>query len=159
LLELSNEQNGNEFDFNELRAALNLPTRDTIDPADIDALKISIVQIPLLDVAKLSDEDLLTLYRRVVMKHASEAIRHVAKEVLRRSSLNDKVDKNETYDLLIRTAVDVDDALSYVAAAKKTAADAGTSPARWLLAELSIRLSRAEATACQSWFKRFKRAT
>lgn len=149
LLELGNEQNGNEFEYNELRAALNLPTRDTIDPAGIDAMKVSVVQIPLLDVAKVSDEDLLVLYRRVVLKHASDAIRHLAKEVLHRSSLNGKVDKNETYDLLIRTAVDADDALSYVSDAKKTAADAGESPARWLLAELSIRLSRAEATECQ----------
>ncbi|MDA1054925.1 MAG: hypothetical protein O3C40_31260 [Planctomycetota bacterium] len=149
LLELGNDQNGSEFDFNELRQALNLPTRDTIDPAGIEALKISIVQIPLLDVAKLSDEDLLMLYRRVVLKHASESIRHLAKEVLHRGSLNGKVDKNETYDLLIRTAVDVDDALSYVADAKKTAADAGVSPARWLLAELSIRLSRADTAECQ----------
>ncbi len=149
LLELGNDQNGNEFDFNELRKALNLPTRDVIDPAGIDALKISIVQIPRIDVAKLSDEDLLMLYRRVVLKYASEAIRHLAKEVLHRSSLNDKVDKNETYDLLIRTAVDSDDALSYVADAKKTATDADESPARWLLAELSIRLSRAESEECQ----------
>jgi hypothetical protein len=149
LLELGSEQNGNEFDYNELRSALNLPTRDMTDPTGIDALKISLVQIPLLDVAKVSDEDLLMLYRRVVLKHASGAIRHLAKEVLQRSSLNDKVDKNETYDLLIRTAVDVGDALSYVADAKKTAADAGESPARWLLAELSIRLSTADTAECQ----------
>ncbi|MBC8351559.1 MAG: hypothetical protein H8E66_06200 [Planctomycetes bacterium] len=150
LLELGNEQNGNEFDFNQLRKALNLPTRDTIDPVGIEPLKISIVQIPLIDVAKLSDEDLLMLYRRVVLKHASEAIRHLAKEVLHRSSLNDKVDKNETYDLLIRTAVDADDALAYVADAKQTAVDADESPARWLLAELSIRLSRADTAECQN---------
>ncbi|MEX0819050.1 MAG: hypothetical protein WD070_05645 [Pirellulaceae bacterium] len=149
LLELSGEQNGYEFDFNELRQTLNLPTRDAIDPAGIDTLKISLVQVPLLDVAKLSDKDLLTLYRRVVLKHAAEAIRHLAKEVLRRGSLNDKVDKNETYELLIRTAVNAEDALSYVADAKKTTTDAGGSPARWLLAELSIRLSRAESMACQ----------
>jgi tetratricopeptide (TPR) repeat protein len=149
LLELGSEQNANEFDFNELRKALNLPTRDMIDPAGIDALKISIVKVPLLDVAKVSDEDLLMLYRRVVLKHASEAIRHLAKEVLHRSSLNDKVDKNETYDLLIRTAAGANDALSYVADAKKTAADAGQSPARWLLAELSIRLSTADTAECQ----------
>lgn len=149
LIELGSEQNGNEFDFNELRKALNLPTRDTIDPAGIDALKISIVKVPLLDVTKVSDEDLLMLYRRVVLKNASKAIRHLAKEVLHRSSLNDKVDKNETYDLLIRTAAGANDALSYVADAKKTAADAGQSPARWLLAELSIRLSTADTAECQ----------
>jgi len=149
LLELGSEQNGGDFDFNELRKSLGLPTRDTIDPAGIDALKISIVKIPLLDVAKVSDEDLLMLYRRVVLKHASEAIRHLAKEVLHRSSLNGKVDKNETYDLLIRTAVDAGDALNYVADAKKTAAEAGESPARWLLAELSIRLSTADTAECQ----------
>ena len=149
LLELGSEQSGSEFDFNELRKALQLPTRDTIDPAGIDALRISIIKIPLLDVAKVSDEDLLMLYRRVVLKHASEAIRHLAKEVLQRSSLNDKVDKNETYDLLIRTAVDSKDALVYVADAKKSAADAGVSPARWLLAELSIRLSTADTAECQ----------
>ncbi|MCA9123998.1 MAG: hypothetical protein H6822_13045 [Planctomycetaceae bacterium] len=150
LLELGSEQNGSEFDFNELRKSLNLPTRDTIDPTGIDALRISIVKIPLLDVAKLSDEDLLMLYRRVVLKHASEAIRHLSKEVLHRSSLKEKVDKNETYDLLIRTAVNADDALAYVADAKKNASDAGESPARWLLAELSIRLSRADTAECQT---------
>jgi hypothetical protein len=149
LLELGSEQNGSEFDFNELRRALNLPTRDTIDPAGIDALKISIVKIPLLDVSKVADEDLLMLYRRVVLKHASEAIRHLAKEVLLRGSLNGKVDKNETYELLIRTAANAPDALSYVADAKKTATEAGESPARWLLAELSIRLSTADTAECE----------
>lgn len=149
LLELSSEQNGNEFDFNELRKTLNLPTRESIDPAGIDALRMSIVNIPLLDVSKVSDKDLLVLYRRVVLKHASEAIRHLAKEVLRRGSLNGQVDKNETYDLLIRTAVNVADALSYVADARKTATEAGESPARWLLAELSIRLSTADTAECQ----------
>ena len=149
LLELANRENSHDVEFNELRQSLNLPTRDTIDPADINAASISIVQIPLVDVANLSDEDLLMLYRRAVMKHASEAIRRVAKEVLHRGSLNDKVDKNETFDLLIRTALDVDDALGYVADAKKSATAAGGSPARWLLAELSIRLSRAEAAECQ----------
>ena len=149
LLEIGNEQSGNEFDFNELRRELSLPTRDTIDPADIDPMRMSIVQVPQIDVAKLSDEDLLTLYRRVVLKNASESIRHLAKAVLDRGSLNDKVDKNETYDLLIRTATDAEDALSYVADAKKKATDAEESPARWLLAELSIRLSRGEAMECQ----------
>ena len=36
-----------------------------------------------------------------------------------------------------------------LAGVKKTAADAGESPARWLLAELSIRLSQADTSECQ----------
>lgn len=150
LLELSNESNNADFDFNELRQELGLPTRDAIDPADIDVMTLSLLQIPFVDVDKLSDEDLLTLYRRVVLKYAVTAMRKLAEEVLRRESLDDKVDKNEAYDLLIRTAPESDDALRHVEEAKEAAATRGESPARWLLAELSIRLSRYEAETAQS---------
>jgi len=149
LLELSNDQQQDEVDFNELRREIGLPTRDRIDPADIDVMTLSLIQIPLVNVEKLSDDELLTLYRRVVLKYAVIPIRKIAVEVLRRDSMNEKVDKNEAYDLLIRTATDSADALGHVEEATKFSADAGESPARWLLAELSIRLSRYEAEEAQ----------
>jgi tetratricopeptide (TPR) repeat protein len=149
LLELSNEQNSNDFDFNELRQELKLPTRDPLDPAELDAMSVSLVQIPLVQVEKLSDDDLLTLYRRVVLKYAISSIRRLAEEVLNREGLDERVDKNEAYDLLIRTATDSNDALRHVEDAKKTTAERGESPARWLLAELSVRLSRMETDECQ----------
>ena len=149
LLELANEQNENDFDFNELRRELNLPTRDPLDTTDIDPMRISIIQVPLLRIDELSDEDLLVLYRRVVLKYATTAIRVLAAEVLRRESLDETVDKDEAYELMIRTARDSIDALKYVEAAQKAAVDGGTSPARWLLSELSIRLSRGEGAECE----------
>lgn len=149
LLELSNEQNSADFDFNELRRELQLPTREPIDPATVDAMTLSLVQIPFIEVEKLSDEALLTLYRRVVLKYAVTSIRKIAQEVLRRDSLNDTVDKNEAYDLLIRTATDSEDALRHVADAKQATSERGESPARWLLAELSVRLSRYEVEQAQ----------
>lgn len=149
LLELSNEQDRDEVDFNELREELGLPTRDALDPADIDVMTLSLIRIPLVIVEKLSDDDLLTLYRRSVLKYAVTAIRKIAEEVLQRESMNERVDKNEAYDLLIRTATDSADALRHVEDATKASADLGESPARWLLAELSIRLSRYEAERAQ----------
>ncbi|MBP86710.1 MAG: hypothetical protein CMJ64_08340 [Planctomycetaceae bacterium] len=150
LLELSNEQNSADFDFNELRRELELPTCDPIDPAHVDAMTLSLVQIPFVEVEKLSDEGLLTLYRRVVLKYAVTSIRIIAEEVLRRDSLNDTVDKNEAYDLLIRTATDSEDALRHVEDAKQATSERAESSARWLLAELSVRLSRYEAEQAQA---------
>ena len=78
------------------------------------------------------------------------SIRKIAQEVLRRDSLNETIDKNEAYDLLIRTATDSEDALQHVEDAKQATNARGESPARWLLAELSVRLSRYEAEEAQA---------
>ena len=156
LLELSNNQTRGEFDFNDLRRELNLPTREPIDPTNLDATTITLAQLPYLEVEKLSDENLRTLYNLVAIKHVVVAIRKFATEVLRRESMRDKVDQNEAYDLLIRTATNSDDALHHVEDAKQVAIERGDSPARWLLAELSVRLSRREVGPAQELIQRLQ---
>lgn len=147
LLELADEDRGGKFDFNALRRSLNLATREPIAPADVDALLLPIVRVRWVDVEKISDEGLLTLYRRSVLKQAHVAVRHVAAEVLRREHLSAQIDREETYEVLIRVARDSAQALEYIERAKAEAAAKRQSPARWLLAELSIRLMRMEGEA------------
>lgn len=149
LLELSYQAQIPEADLNELRRELHLPTRDPLDPAQADLQQLSIVQLPLVEVHKLADEELISHYRRAVLKMAVSAIIASGEELLRRESVRDKVKADDVYQMLIRASGDSGAALKYVARARQASIDRGESPATWLLAELPIRLSRLELAETQ----------
>jgi hypothetical protein len=144
LLELAAEASGQELDFNEVRGALGLPTREMIDPSGVDASALPVVRLLKLDAGKLSDDDLITVFERTVVKRYRKAACHFALEVVGRDQMGDRIDKGDAYDVLISFCYDSDEALQHLASARRYSQTRGDSPARWLVAELSIRLRRLE---------------
>jgi tetratricopeptide (TPR) repeat protein len=149
LLELSGEQSGSDVDYNELRRKLNLPACDAIDSADLDVIALPLVRLSRLVPEKLSDETLIDAYQRAARMHATVALWRLASEVIRRESLDGKVDKAEAHELLSHVARNPDDALGLIVKAREIAAKQGQSPARYLLAELGLRLSRNDVAEAQ----------
>ena len=72
LLQVATDQVTSDFDFNELRRKLGLPTQDPIDPAQVALAELPLPRLSRIDVKKLSDEELVDLYRR------ADHYRHVA---------------------------------------------------------------------------------
>ncbi len=143
LLELGTQaQSLPEIDFNELRARLKLPKRETIDPASVDVASLSVIQLSQLDIPKLSDDQLLVAYQRAGRIGAMHALQGLAAEVTARESLEGRVDKSETYELLAQTTRDSDQAIEFIHKACEAAVAQGQSRGPWLLAELRLRFER-----------------
>jgi hypothetical protein len=133
-------------DWNKLRRSLGLPTLETIDPTGIRVETLSPARQTRLDMARLTDEQLVSVYRRAVVTGAPRLLRRVGLEVVGRPSFDahKQIDKAEVYDLLSRTALESAEAVGYLVKAQEVAKAKGRSPARYLLAELPHRLSRGD---------------
>jgi hypothetical protein len=133
-------------DYNKLRRSLGLPTSETIDPSGVRVETLSPARQTRLDAAKLTDEQLVAVYRRAVVTSSPRLLRRIGQEIVSRSSLDKhpSLDKSEVYDILSRMALDPGEALDYLVRAQEVAKAKGKSPARFMLAELSYRLQRGE---------------
>jgi tetratricopeptide (TPR) repeat protein len=133
-------------DYNKLRRSLGLPTLEPIDPTGIRVETLSPARQTRLEVGKLTDEQLVAVYRRAVVTAAPRLLRRIGLEIVNRPTLDShkEIDKAEVYDILARMAVDPDEAVGLIAKAQEIAKAKGRSPARYLLAELPYRLQRGE---------------
>jgi hypothetical protein len=133
-------------DYNKLRRSLGLPMLETIDPSGIRVETLSPARQTRLDVGRLTDEQLVAVYRRAVVTSSPRLLRKIGLEIVSRPSLDrhEALDKSEVYDILSRMALDAGEALAYLVKAQEVAKAKGKSPARFMLAELSYRLQRGE---------------
>lgn len=133
-------------DIAKLRRSLGLPAAEPIDPAGVRIESLSPARQTRLLVEKLTDDQIVGVWRRAVVVAAPRLVRHIGLEVVRRQSLAKRsdIDLAETYDILARMALSADEALGYLQKAQEIVKAKGTSPARFLLAELPYRLQRGE---------------
>ncbi len=144
LLEMSTDQVTADFDFNELRQKLGLPSLDAIDPQGASLNELPLVRLGRVDVKRLSDEDLVDLYRRADHYRHIVALRALANEIIARPSLDKEIEKAEVYGVLAQIEPDTQRALEYLDRARQTAEAAKSSTAPWDLAELALRIARGE---------------
>src|SRR5205814_706308 len=100
-------------DLNELRRKLGLPTRDKLDPAQVDVAHLPIVRFSQLVVDQLPDEALVQAYRRAARMGAPRTVLPFVREVIRRPSLSDKVDLAEAHAILARLTEDTAQAIAH----------------------------------------------
>lgn len=145
LLELSAEQEGAEVDLNDLRAQLGLPATTPIDPARVDLRDVPVARYGQLEIAKLSDEQLASVFQTTAGMGLRRILKTVAEEMLKRPSLQGKVDLGGVYRTLAMLATEPEDALRWLHQGRDWAESQGQSSAIWDLEELSLQLSRMEA--------------
>ncbi len=148
-LEMVAQQEKWQFNFGELREKLNLPGAEMLSTEGLDVLSVPITRLHRLPADKLSDEDLIQAYGRSVIRGLNKAVEILAKELLKRESLQDQIDRSQLYGELARTAADGDEALAYLKKAQEEAVQQGQSPGLWLVAELSMRFERREMAEAQ----------
>lgn len=144
LLEASSDPLASSFDFNTLRANLGFSTRDPIDPTKVELNELPLARLVRVDVAKLSIEQLLDLYRRAEHYRHVPAVRRFASELLARRDLPKDVDKAQLYGALAQIEPDGGRAIEYLDQARKASEEINKSTAPWDLAELSLRLVQGE---------------
>ena len=149
VLETSHATAGEIVDFNRLRKELNLPLPQPISPEGVDPDRLPMVRMHRVLVDSMSDDWLLHAYRRAAMLAATTVLARLAPVVIERESLRGKVDKAEACGLLAGGSPTSEEAITWLTKAREWAAREKESPARWLLAELDLRLRRGEATQAQ----------
>jgi len=145
ILELSTGDSALEDVYDELRKRLGLPTAEGIDPTGTTIGDVPLARLARLKLDKLSDDDLLVVYRQAIFTSARSAARKIALEIIRRPSLDAKLDKSDAYEALADLEDDARQALVYLGRAREIARSQGRSCARADLTELSLRLERGEA--------------
>jgi hypothetical protein len=142
-------------DFNKLRRSLGIATLEPIDPEGQRVQTLTPAQQTRLITSKLTDDDLVAIYRRAVMLGAPRLVKKLAQEIVTRPSLDNRqeISKAETYDVLSRMSADPDEALANLQKAQQAATAGGESPARYLLNEFTLRLRRREEAEAQRVLK------
>ncbi len=135
---------GVPFDVDAMRRQLNLPELPppSLQPGNLD--RVPVHRFGELDITSLDDEQLLAAYRRSYALMVIKALRATAREVIQRTSLDERVDKVEAYDILSDVAETTDESLQYLSQARRLATKEGESPAAWLIDEAELRLARGE---------------
>ena len=149
VLETSHATAGEIIDFNRLREELQLPLPQPISPEGTDPDRLPMVRMHRVTVDAMSDEWLLHAYRRAAMLAATSVLAQLAPEVINRESMGGTVDKAEACGLLAGGSPTSEQAIEWLTKAREWAAREKESPARWLLAELDLRLRRGEAAEAQ----------
>ncbi len=138
------EQSGARFETNRLRSELGLPTLDTIDAMETPITSLPLVRLGRVDVAKISDDDVLAGYRRAVSFGAQVAVERFGRELVGRESLAGRDERLQAYRLLARMTDDPNEAIELIEAGRQATLARGGSCANWDLLEMSLRFERME---------------
>ena len=131
--------------MDQLRERLGFSPCEPIDPGDGSIDEVPLARRHRVRVSALSDDELLTFFEQAQMYGLKPVIENAAREVLERESLKSQIPCAAIYGILARLSDDLTKRLEYLHEARSAAVAAGTSPAKWMLAELPIRLQFGES--------------
>lgn len=134
--------------FDELRRNLGLPIPETLDPTVVKIAELPAVRLLRVELAKLSDQEALDLYYRSQLTANRQLILRSTLEVTSRPSLDNQFNKAEAFMMLARISQG-QSALDYLLQAQAAAVMSKTSPAKYLMAEIPLRLQRGEIAEFQ----------
>ncbi len=150
VLEQSCERRWLPLEVNQLRRRVEIPQAPPLDPTQTPINQVRPQAWHRLEVTKLSDDDLLLMFARTSAYDAHWARDLVSTELLRREHLSDKVSMASVAGSLGQAIHDSDRALALFARARALEERANKSPARWYMAELPLRLARADVVEAQN---------
>jgi tetratricopeptide (TPR) repeat protein len=156
ILEQGTNQRADGTSIAVLRDKLGLPQPAPIDPVGHDVSQLPLVRVPRLEIEQVSDDDLVQLYRRSVLMAAGAATAKLAKQVVARPSVADRIAPSDAYRRLIASEDDNDQALALIAEARQRSEAAGESTAPWDLAELELHIDTGNAHQAQAVLERIE---
>ncbi len=133
-----------EFDFNDLRSQLGLPTLGPIEPQPGEIRSLPLVRLARVQVEKLSDDDLVLAFHRAGLYHAWDAARKFARAVIDRPVFARRPERMEAYRLLAQSATTLEEGLASIDEGRRDALANGQSCAVWDLMELSFRFGHGD---------------
>jgi hypothetical protein len=139
------EQGPADFDFNELRSRLGLPTLGPIDPSGCDLERLPLARLERVEVERLDDEQLALVFHRASIFHVWKASRGFAQALVARPSFASHPERVDAYRVLVESATSIGEGLKVLDEARREALAAKQSCAIWDLMELSFRFGQGDA--------------
>ena len=99
-----------------------------------------------VEVSKLTDDQLVAMYQQVGVFNARAALLRLSGEVLNRPSLGDRLDFAAVSGNMAHLVDDPEKSLELLRRARQYAGQRNTSPARYFLLELPLRLLRGDVS-------------
>lgn len=128
------------IDLAAVRENLGLPAPSLVDPTELDVRQYPDIRFARLDAAKMTLEQLTTVYSRSVYLGNSRAVIMAAEEIVSRDEKPENISVAEVYGSLLSTKETNAERLELLGKAQQAATDQGLSPAIWLLRELPLQL-------------------
>lgn len=145
LLEHWTEDTLGEFDFNNLRSALNLPTLGDLDPTDrTGVMNLSPLRMSRLPFEKLEDDALSAAFARSVMLGDRASTVAAAKTLVARDSMAEVPVRFQAYHQLASNAESAEECFKYIDEAKAACHATNRSCAQFDLYEIPLRLQSGE---------------
>lgn len=134
----------------EARQSLGLAPAAKLDANGVNFDEVPLVRLHRYDLTALTDEQLASVYERVEYMGTAGLAKRVALEVVRRPSMESKVEMHRVYSLLSSLfPITSPEAISYLDKARHAAVAKKLSPASFLLREFDMRLARYEPEEAQ----------
>ena len=133
-----------EFDFNDLRSQLGLPTLGPIEPQPGEVRTLPLVRLVRIRAEALSDGDLVLAFHRTAMYHAWDAVRKFARAVIDRPVFARRPERMEAYRALAQAATTLEEGIAAIEEGRRDALSNGQSCAVWDLTELSFRFGHGD---------------
>ena len=155
VLETTIDASDGDFDFNRLRAKLDLPEAGPIEPqaagpdekgaASSAVETLPLVRLARVEVEKLSDEVLLNVYSRAAAFHVDKAMRKFGEAILNRPTMKGSDAEIDVLNRLCHSESDVEKRFEYIKRGRENSKADSKTCAMWDLLELPVRLERGES--------------
>jgi len=146
LMESNMQAADHRIDLDSLRQNLELTTPDPIDPTDIDIAVFPDVRFCRLVAAKMSLEQLATVYTRSSFLGNARGVVMTATEIVSREEKPEGINLAEVHGALVEAAESNTERLELLKKARLAATEQGQSPAIWLLRELPLQLAEGNSS-------------
>jgi tetratricopeptide (TPR) repeat protein len=146
------EMRGDGFepsDIAALRETLGLPQPAATDPTDMDTRTLTLPRLLRLDVTKLSDENLVSVYEQSNHFYLHGVFIAAAKAIIDRPSLDNQIDKSVVMIQLAQFARDGAEMKTWFDRAREANRAKGLSTAQVELNELQLHLARRNGAEAQ----------
>jgi hypothetical protein len=142
--------------FDELRQKLGLPSVASIELPDGNGHTLPLVRVTRVDVTKISDDDLVALFRRAMLAAAEAAVVHLAREAVRRPSIADRIPPREAYRRLLAAERDPESARRLIQEAR-TKSETPEDLKIWDLLELELFITSGNSNEASAAIERIQR--
>jgi hypothetical protein len=133
-----------EFDFNDVRSQLGLPTLGPIEPQPGEIRLLPLIRLARVQVEKLSDDDLVAGFHRAGLYHVWDAVRKFTRAIIDRPAFARSQERMEAYRALAQSATTLEEGIATIEEGRRDALSSGQSCAVWDLLELSFRFGHGD---------------
>lgn len=134
-----------DFDYNELRAKLNLPVREEFSLSEHPSTVFSPMQLHLIKVDDLTDEQLIELFQAAVAYRLGTATMRMGREILARPDMISRAERPKILDVMCQSSGSLEEIVEFIRIATDDTLATGQPVGPWLLRELEIRLMKGDS--------------